>query len=156
MKSGAFPGRAAFPVSPPGSPQAQRRTISTRRFCGSRTPSAVGTSGRLSPIGADADLAAADAACHQLGRHRIGAALRQALVVGRRAGAVGVAGHFDPRRLHPAGVGRRLGDDLPRAGRQVGAIPVEEDQVGARRGRSHGRGRDGTTGGGGGGGWNSA
>ena len=32
-----------------------------------------------------------------------------------------MAGHLDPRRLHAAGVLRRLGDDLPRAGGQVGA-----------------------------------
>ena len=67
-----------------------------------------------------------------------------------------MAGHLDPRGLHAAGVVRRLGDDLPRAGGEVGAVPVEEDQVGARREPGATAGPRRQTGGGGGGGWNSA
>jgi hypothetical protein len=44
----ALAGR--FPVSPEMSEAVGYfRTISTRRFCGSRTPAAVGTSGREKP-----------------------------------------------------------------------------------------------------------
>jgi len=40
-----------------------------------------------------------------------------------------MAGHLDAGGLHPAGVLRRLGDDLPGAVGQVGPIPVEEDSA---------------------------
>ncbi len=54
-----------------------------------------------------------------------------------------MAGHLDARGAHRSRVHRRVGDDLARAVGQVGAIPVEEDEVGARRRRrrGHGRGR---------------
>ena len=86
----------------------------------------------------------------QLGRHVLGPAHRQALVVGRRAGAVGVPVDLDPGVLDAAAVLRRLADDLPRAAGEVGAVPVEEHQIGAGRrgcrGRHRHRGRRGRRG----------
>ena len=80
--------------------------------------------------GLDRHGGAGDAAALQLGGDRGGAALRQRLVVLRRAGAVGVAGDLDPGRADAAGIGRRFRDDGAGAVGQVGAVEVEEDQEG--------------------------
>jgi hypothetical protein len=68
----------------------------------------------------------------ELGGDRVGAADRQALVVLRRAGRVGVAVHLDPGRLHRRRRGGRLSDDLARALGERRLVPVEEHQEAAR------------------------
>ena len=127
----------------------QRITISTRRFCGSRTPGPVCTSRLRIAKTLDGDGALRHAVLDQLGLHRPGAADREALVVLMRARGVGVAVHLDARVLDAGGIVGRLLDDLARPIGERCLVPVEEHQIGARgRGRRRGL-RSGGTGTGG-------
>ena len=115
-------------------------TISTRRFCGSRTPSAVWTSGwprhgrprRSRSPARPRDQRVLDG---------VGAAQRQRHVVVVRTRVVGVAG-----RGHAGAAALLVGRAAwlhrrHRLGRQVRAIPVEEHHEGWRCGRSRRRRR---------------
>ena len=115
--------------------------ISTRRFCGSRTPGPVGTSRCVSPKPWMVIALRRHAILDQFGLHRLGAAHRQALVVLRRARRIGVAVHLDPRVLHLGRVVRRFPDDLARAIGERRLVPIEEHQVGAGRCRRRNRRR---------------
>ena len=70
-------------------------TISTRRFCGSRTPSAVCTSGWALAAADDRDRRRRHAVAHQRILDRVRATQRQRHVVGFRPRLVGVAGRRD-------------------------------------------------------------
>ena len=107
--------------------------ISTRRFCGSRTPGPVGTSRCVSPkpwmvIALSGTPSLTNSASTALAR-RID---RPWLYFGRARG-VGVAVHLDPRVLHLGRVGCRFGDDLSRTIGQGRLVPIEEHQIGAGR-----------------------
>ncbi len=110
--------------------------ISTRRFCGSRTPWAGGHQQMRLAEAMDGDRVARHAVAHQLGGDRVGAADRQAHVVLRRARRIGVAVDLDLRVLDVGRVLRRFADDLAGAIGQRRLIPVEEHEIGPRRCRS--------------------
>ena len=103
-------------------------TISTRRFCGSRTPSAVCTSGWVSPLPTTEIAGRRHAVAHQRVLDRVGAAQRQRHVVVLRTRRVGVAGRRDAGTAALVLIGlRHLADaSCSACCRQVRAIPVEE------------------------------
>jgi len=107
--------------------------ISTRRFCGSRTPGPVETSRCVSP---KPWIAMTFCGTHQFSRHSLGPPHRKALVVPCRAGRIGVTVDLDPRELNAGGVIRGFLDDRFRTVGQVGLVPVEEHEIRARGCRS--------------------
>src|SRR6266853_1285163 len=116
-------------------------TISTRRFCGSRTLSPVGTSSWLSPLPMTV-IAWAGTPSDESVLDRVGTTQRQRHVVALRTGRVSMAGRRDAgAALGLEGVGRLL-DRRQRLLRQVRAVQSKNTM------------KDGgaTTGGGGGGG----
>ena len=113
-------------------------TISTRRFCGSRTPSPVGTSRLGFRPADDGDRLGRHALAHQRVLDRVGAAQRQRHVVALRTRRVGVAGRRDAGAALALEGRGRLTDRGQRLVREVRAIPVEEHHEGRRR---HGRRR---------------
>jgi hypothetical protein len=84
------------------------------------------------------DFGGGDAVGDQLVCHGLGAALREALVVGGRAGGVGVAGNLDRGGLGGFAVGGGLRNDRQGTGREIGLVPVEEYQLGFGRRRRRG------------------
>ena len=112
---------------------AQRMMISTRRFCGSRTPAPVGTSKCVSPNPWMPIAALRHAITNELARHCLGASYRQPLIVRRRTGRIRISVHLDARVLNVRRVVRGLVDDLARPISQCGLVPIEEHQIGAGR-----------------------
>ena len=107
--------------------------ISTRRFCGSRTPGPVGTSRCVSPkpwmvIAFCGTPSLTSSACTAWARRTD----RPWLYL-RRARGVGIAVHLDPRVLHLGRVGCRFGDDLASTIGQRRLVPIEEHQIRAGR-----------------------
>ena len=103
--------------------------ISTRRFCGSRTPGPVGTSRCVSPkpwivMALAGTPSLTSSACTALARRTDSPWLYL-----RRARGIGVAVHLDPRVLHLGRVGCRFGDDLAGAIGERRLVPIEEHQI---------------------------
>ena len=106
------------------------KTISTRRFCGSRTPSGVGPRGSFIPRPATRAVSVARYAKPPENRsHGIRATLREPLVVAGGTRKIGVAGDLDLNRTTRLVMGYRGLEDLHPLGRDVIFIPVEEHQV---------------------------
>ena len=108
-------------------------TISTRRFCGSRTPSAVCTSRPASPRPIDRDGRRRHTLADQSVLDGIRTTQRQRHVVGFRARRVGVAGRRDAGVTLRLEGGSRLLDRVQGLGRQVRAVPIEEHHERRRR-----------------------
>ena len=87
-------------------------TISTRRFCGSRTLSPVGTSSWGLALADNGDGLIGHALADHLVLHRVRAAKRQGHIIAVRAGGVGVTGRRDTGVTGGPKGGDRLGDHV--------------------------------------------